>query len=251
MEKFLGHLERHKGRLGEQNVFFTGRDVDRRADTNVVVFDRDEKYLYDPQSTHGITSHAILHLREFEPEMVKKATDQARSIIQEQPKVYILNMNNKIIAEGEDAKKNRMLTQGVILNTFDLINDDIMCGRPLNTSKALLKPLVDKLTNFYSQLIKDYKTLAINADTNFDEAKEAWGRGQIIKFAGTFRSQQNSVFKRIYYLNPKNNGILGTDLNGVPATFFKLAPGKNLIDYFSGNIFIHSKDVRSLLGIKS
>jgi len=241
--------------LLELNSFFKGKDLDRLSSTNVVVFDKNDKYLIDPKNTHGLISHTILHLNEFEPDFVTKEIDLARRIIQQQSEVYILGSDNKIIASNDKAKTDSVLTKGTILNTFDLINDDIECGRVINSSKDELLVIIKDLTKKYDSLIDEYKKQAIDADLNIDAAKEAWSRGRIIKFRAQFLNQSNKMFERFYYINPKNSGLLATDERGIISTFFRIDKvGNNLQkirDYFSHNISIKNKNVRELFGVSS
>ena len=87
--------------------------------TKFVVFNADEKYELKGR-THGLLSHAIKHLHEFAPSEVDAAVDKATARMKHESEIYLKD-GSSILSRG--ASVHRDLTDNVVLNTLDRIND--------------------------------------------------------------------------------------------------------------------------------
>ena len=85
---------------------------------NVILFDYREKYALSGK-THGLVSHGIKHLIEFDEYFIKSILFKMKSKLNIEY-LFLFNKNNTI----RQLRKSD-LTTGVLLNTLDLINDKI------------------------------------------------------------------------------------------------------------------------------
>lgn len=196
--------------LQEVNINFAkGYDQDFTVHpTKVLVFSEKEAQNYKEKGkTHGLMSHAIKHLKEFEPEFVAQQIALMRSEILKQIKttfqdVKVWNYNsgfNK--AEGIDALKSA--SDDVLLNTLDVINDKNQEKEKLLPIEKLIKKYAVALEHKYNEIISLYIGSAVELDNVPEENIENLLKtSDIVKFEGFGRVAND------YWLNFKNKAII-------------------------------------------
>ena len=158
--------------LTEKIAFKKARDQDYTVHPDTILFfsEEDVRTYVENGKTHGVQSHAIKHLAEFNPEMVKTEVGAARGIIQEFIK------NNKIdfcalYIKGKGFKKLNPLqaitqaNDGAIMNTMDMINDKYQNKKKLAPIENALYKIIRKLEREYIREIE----FRINKSVDLDK----------------------------------------------------------------------------------
>jgi hypothetical protein len=140
--------------------FQKGRDQDYTNDPyEVLVFSEEAPENYEVEGkTHGQMSHAIKHLKEFEPDFVKGVVSKVKATLkkklQEKPHWFCKVWNNMRGFEkksGVDAIDSA--SQDAVLNTLDLINDKNQMKEGLLKLDSSIKPFAVELEHKYNELI--------------------------------------------------------------------------------------------------
>jgi hypothetical protein len=186
-------------------------------------------------------------LIEFEPSFVEGILNSAVEVSKQTPDVAVVNLkNNKILTDKEAADK---IQSGAMLNTFDLINDKILTGQPLNPTEKSIEPLIDKLVEKYEATLLAIVSNAVDVDSinNIEEMKALVEGKKTIKFTGSYGGSEFT-----YYLNLSNSGLVASQ-DGKYATLFRVdkkgSDLKKIAGYFARGVDIKNPTLKSVLGI--
>lgn len=188
------YIKKHKRKY----YFSYSPDEDFPAGEVAAVFTLNDDYL-EEGLTHGLLSHAIKHLDEFYPDLVKEIVADCIKVMKLAPKIWLINKSGQIIEQGIRAKAR--LSYDIALNSLDLVNDKVCEKKPLTKTEKKLASLLNVFGKSYCKLIDSFSQKAI--DVNQVKSLEvAYNEGEIIKFTGEY---QNKSF--VYYLCFKTSAI--------------------------------------------
>lgn len=162
------------------------------------VFTINDEYI-EEGLTHGLSSHAIKHLDELQPDIVKKVIADCITVMKRAPNIWLINKSGKVIDQGVSAKTK--LNYDIVLNSLDLINDKICEKKPLTKIEKNLASLLDVLGKAYIKLIDGFSQKATDV-MNIESLEAASDKGEIIKFTAEYQSKPF-----IYYLCFKTSAI--------------------------------------------
>ena len=205
--------------LLEDIDFKAGFDVDRPFGTKAVfVFHPNDDYIKQGK-THGVTSHAIKHIYEFDPELFSKVIDIVNKIIHKSPNKILLGLKNP------ESKKRFSYPYpvGTVVNTLDMINDKIVLGEELRKEEKEILPYLDTLKRKYSSILESTVTNAVNVDSakSIEEIVTLTQKTGVIKFTVDARGEDT------YAVTDLKTGILVLEkLNGEVLTGFRPANHK-------------------------
>lgn len=215
--------------LTEKIVFKKARDQDYTVHPDTILFfsEEDVRTYVENGKTHGVQSHAIKHLAEFNPEMVKTEIGVARGIIQEFIK------NNKIdfcalYIKGKGFKKLNPLqaitqaNDGAIMNTMDMINDKYQNKKKLAPIENALYKIIRKLEREYIREIEFRINKSVDLDKfeSVEDVLEAIEGARIIKFDGFAKVAQT------YYLDFRTNSVVISTPDFVRTMYVYNDPGQ-------------------------
>lgn len=142
--------------LNELN-FVKSKDRDWPTKTNtVILFDKNDQYKIKGK-THGLTSHAIKHLNEFDPSFFDKVIKQAYDYISKQ-EFYILSKKTKKVSKRESISRNQ------VINTLDRINDKIINNQQLTNEEKNISKFIEDIKIRYEQHIDKFTNNTTNID---------------------------------------------------------------------------------------
>lgn len=215
--------------LTEKIAFKKGRDQDYTVHPDTILFfsEDDVRTYVENGKTHGVQSHAIKHLAEFNPEMVKTEVGAARGIIQDFIK------NNKIdfcalYIKGKGFKKLNPLqaitqaNDGAIMNTMDMINDKYQNKKKLSPIENALYKIIRKLEREYIREIEFRINKSVDLDKfeSVEDVLEAIEGARIIKFDGFAKVAQT------YYLDFRTNSVVISTPDFVRTMYVYNDPGQ-------------------------
>lgn len=161
--------------LSEANFRFQkGKDQDYTSDPyEVLVFSEKAPDNYEVEGkTHGQMSHAIKHLKEFEPEFVKsvvtKVKNTLKAKLKEKPHWFCKVWHNAHGFEKESGiEAIEAASIDAVLNTLDLINDKNQMRETLLKLDSSIRPFAVELENEYNNIItkKIDKAVDLNKTT--------------------------------------------------------------------------------------
>ena len=207
-------------------VFAKGRDQDYTSGAKtVLLFNKDDANHYVVAGkTHGLQSHAIKHLEEFNSAFVKEKIDSTRNII----KTYI--SSNKLsfcgiyerhtgFKETDPFKSITQATDDTLKNTLDMINDKFITKAPLLPIETeLYNNVVKKIEDEYSKEILSRIKGSENLDkyNTVQDVLDKIEHSNTVNFMGV---DTNGKGKR-YYLDFTTNSVI-IKYNGYIHTLFK------------------------------
>lgn len=154
--------------------FQKGKDQDYTSDPyEVLVFSETAPDKYEVEGkTHGQMSHAIKHLKEFEPDFVKgvitKVKNTLKAKLKEKPHWFCKVWHN-VRGFGKLSGIDAIETASVdaVLNTLDLINDKNQMKENLLKLDSSIRPFASELENEYNRIIssKIDKAVDLNKTT--------------------------------------------------------------------------------------
>lgn len=215
--------------LTEKIAFKKGRDQDYTVHPDTILFfsEDDVRTYVENGKTHGVQSHAIKHLAEFNPEMVKTEVGAARGIIQDFIK------NNKVdfcalYIKGKGFKKLNPLqaitqaNDGAIMNTMDMINDKYQNKKKLAPIENALYKIIRKLEREYIREIEFRINNSVDLDKfqSVEDVLEAIEGARIIKFDGFAKVAQT------YYLDFRTNSVVISTPDFVRTMYVYNDPGQ-------------------------
>lgn len=140
--------------------FQKGRDQDYTSDPyEVLVFSETAPDKYEVEGkTHGQMSHAIKHLKEFEPDFVKgvvtKVKNTLKAKLKEKPHWFCKVWHNARGFENESGiEAIDKASVDAVLNTLDLINDKNQMKETLLKLDSSIRPFATELENEYNRII--------------------------------------------------------------------------------------------------
>lgn len=161
--------------LSEANFKFQkGKDQDYTSDPyEVLVFSEKAPDNYEVEGkTHGQMSHAIKHLKEFEPDFVKsivtKVKNTLKTKLKEKPHWFCKVWHNTKGFEKESGVEAiETASIDAVLNTLDLINDKTQMRENLLKLDSSIRPFAVELENEYNNIItkKIDKAVDLNKTT--------------------------------------------------------------------------------------
>lgn len=172
--------------------FQKGKDQDYTNDPyEVLVFSEQAPDKYEVEGkTHGQMSHAIKHLKEFEPDFVKGVVTKVKSTIrkklEEKPHWFCKIWNNiRGFSSISGVKAVDSASIDAVLNTLDLINDKNQMKEPLMKLDSSIKPFAVELEHKYNELVSekidkavDLNKLTIKGSSLSKKIKKS----QVVKF---------------------------------------------------------------------
>ena len=215
--------------------------------STVAVFDVETDYDKEG-ATHGGVSHSIKHYMEFDSAAVQQATKKAASIVSGFDKVFIKKAaTDGLMAQDEQAKQMISQNPGIMLNTFDMINDKMLNNTSLNDSEKKLLPIIKDIFAKYKQLaeklLKDASDIDKASDAN--QVLELLNAGNSVRFTAKYGESE-----KIYALDPKSTAIVSY-MGGKMSTFFKIdkkgANKQKVVRYFTKGMEIKNPIVLSAL----
>ena len=140
--------------------FQKGRDQDYTNDPyEVLVFSEEAPDNYEVEGkTHGQMSHAIKHLKEFEPDFVNgiigKVKTTLKKKLEEKPHWFCKVWNNlRGFGKKSGVEAIDDASIDAVLNTLDLINDKNQMKEGLLKLDASIKPFAVELEHKYNEII--------------------------------------------------------------------------------------------------
>lgn len=198
----------------------------------MVVFREDETYKKEGK-THEALSHAIKHLWEFDRPASDAILKQALAAVKGMSEgVFVMDTKKKQVIGGRELL-DKVKPAGMA-NTFDLINDKIKNGTPLEPGEKKLVPLLRRMLQAYNDEISSVLSGAQDV--------EGMSEGEIldaIRSRATLKAEGSFIGHDVtYYIDFGTSGILAY-VNGKVSTFFRLDkkganPGK-IAKYFLGS----------------
>lgn len=195
--------------------FVDSKDVDYTFSDIVITSDGTSEYKIGGK-THGLISHAIKHLIEFDNVKVKKDVDAI---------IKILNDNIdklKFIHRVKGIIKPVNLSEPVVLTSLDYINDKIKTNQKLSPVEKEIYPYIKSISNEYRQFVELFMKEAIKIEDTDDKESilNKLKRGMVM-FDISFGDER-------VYLDLKRSIIIITLLRKGNAvkTMFKLNNGK-------------------------
>lgn len=126
-----------------------GNDIDFIDNSNyVILFSKDDNYSLEGK-THGLLSHSIKHLREFNPSLVKTLLHKTISILLKyKNSLFFYKKGTGFITSGYPK-----ITDSIVLTTLDAIQDKIQL-------KKSLSPIEKEISNeVLNQFEMEYKKI--------------------------------------------------------------------------------------------
>lgn len=216
---------RFKQYLQEESIKFkNAKDSDAFTNSKLVILhDEDDIYIISGQ-THGLSSHAIKHLIEFDPNYVNQLVEKIIAILNKDANKYYLKKFNSKEVKKEDVK----LTRNIIINTLDRINDKIENNKKLTGWEITLKNYIKHLTDrFNSIIVKNIKNSLDITKYNEKEIRKAINDLKIVSFWGDH--PKLNLKQRIYF-DFKTKGMI-IEQDGKVRTFFKIARIKDIFKH--------------------
>lgn len=124
--------------------FIDSKDVDYTFSDIVVTSDGSTDYKIGGK-THGLISHAIKHLMEFDNNIVKKDVSVITKILND-------NINKlKFIHRAKGIINPVNLSEPIVLTSLDYINDKIKTNQKLSPIEKEIYPYIKSISNEYRQ----------------------------------------------------------------------------------------------------
>lgn len=181
--------------------FQKAKDQDYTSDPyEVLVFSETAPDNYEVEGkTHGQMSHAIKHLKEFEPDFVKGIISKVKNTIstklKEKPHWFCKIWNNsKGFSKISGIEAVQQASIDAVLNTLDLINDKNQMKESLLKLDSSIKPFAVELEHEYNRIISskidkavDLNKLTLKGSSLLKKIKKS----QVIQFDCVGRNNTN------------------------------------------------------------
>lgn len=189
--KFLNYLTELSFKMGRDSDYPEGRGF------GVHLFSHDEDYQMEGK-THGLMSHAIKHLEQYEPQYVSLVTVNAIKKLKE----------FKVI----------MKSSGEMINTFDMIQDKIVNKEKLLPEEESMIPFMEMISKKYEKIVEGFIKNAVDVDQTLDPTKIE----KAISTVGIKYTAEQNDGKVKHILNMKEFTLIVLDTNGTVRTMFEL-----------------------------
>lgn len=183
----------------EELAFQTGKDKDYPAglENGVIIFDPHERYEIKGK-THGIESHAIKHLIEFDP----KYYDTIINII----KTLVLSKGTGYILSGTDIKRiSSNVSNAQIVNLLDRINDKMFWKERLTSEEVDISKYIKKIASRYEEIVNEniQHPINITPEMTKEQIEFFLNKGKNIKYIVNDRNADLT-----HYYNPTHNCVV-------------------------------------------
>ena len=158
--------------LMERINFARANDADFPAttDTGIIVFSEEAYKKYKVEGkTHGVESHAIKHLMEFEPKYVKQVIASCRNFL-----IDLLDKDKELdiryyksptqVSKNKPKRIVSSASDGAFLNMLDLINDMKVKRQKLNPTENKMLKYINQLSQKYEEIIEKKLKNVVNLD---------------------------------------------------------------------------------------
>jgi len=215
--------------LKERGSFSLGRDNDKpRGSKYVIIADKDGVYSYSGD-THGLESHAIKHLIEFEKDSYKHRLHSIRKIIMSNvDSIYFKKFgDSKILRQGTDITVGDFSPE-ILANTLDYINDKHINNEKIVGWEQECLPYIKKIANKYKGLLDQLENRAFDL-TNISEEE---GRSVFSKHSAFIvecvpkKDKKGRRLKLI--IDIKNQSFLIKTFKQINKTFYSFTSHVNL-----------------------
>lgn len=192
-------------------TFVKGKDVNYTADPEKIIFlapDDIKKYQSPRGKTHGIESHSIKHLLEFNVPGYEQVAREVKNFLKgayNNGTIKFLALYTKggaVITDPEVIFSSAPMK--AYMNTLDVVNDKFSRQEPLIPAEKKLLKSLEKLKRLYEKEIESIISQAVDIDSY--RTKEALAntiRSQtVVKFKG------NQTFYKEFVLDFKNNTVI-------------------------------------------
>lgn len=238
--------------LDEAKKFAKAKDQDYLADPSLVLsfVETDEKtYKQSTDKTHDSASHAIKHLGEFEPEIMRSTLnsvkEEIKTFLKDNPKQFCGILKKDSTYTVKDAQEAIKKTDIYMLaNTLDLINDKVILKKPLIDIEKQLVKFIKKLENAYLDIIKEKmnKAVALDKYNNVDTVKTTINKSDVISFEGW-----QGTIAMDYVLDFRDNSVILSTPDYIRTLYSFDKPAKSKKDiiknFFSKRFEVESKIV--------
>lgn len=194
--------------------------------------DDEEEYPYKRHGkTHGIESHAIKHLFEFERDFYKKLIEDARDYLYPyiDENMKILDSRGFVILDITEYEDIDEMSPYNIINALDFINDKYYLHEELSdVERKLLKNVIVPIRDEYWKIINRIHRQGVGIR---DYRKDM---GNIpVFFPVQFRDDKGNNREYINYYDPMTKGIMATSNNKEYVyTLFKIT-SRSIYEYFA------------------
>jgi len=240
-----------KDLLSENLKFQHGHDSDRPTGAkSVFVFHPNDVYVKEGK-THGLVSHAIKHLAEFDSALLSKVIASVNSIIRKSPNSILLNANNKPLQNIYPYP----YPPGIIMNVLDMVNDKVVLKKRLRDEETEIFKYLTAMTDEYESILQSViqKSVDVTNLRTVDEIKEVLKTTDVIKFV--VESRDASIFvvtdiKDSIIILISNDGLI---LSGYRPSFHKKkwSGFQRLQKYFSStSVTVKNPLIQQLFGLE-
>lgn len=220
----------------EELAFQTGTDQDYPAgeDSGVIVFDPQERYEIKGK-THGISSHAIKHLKEFDVDYFMYILNSVKDFLLKGGKMFLLR-------RGSTSKISDINDQQII-NLLDRVNDKISNHERLLPPENIVSQAIDKITAKYESLIEASlkKQFPVKSDTPRALIQMMLAKDRTLKYIVRERNADLT-----HYYDPVTNGII-IEYAGQVRSMFKLS---RTGWYSKGDKKFYNEDLEAIMLLK-
>jgi hypothetical protein len=140
------------------NEFVVGKDSDYPSnDKRVIIWNKKDSYTLKGK-THGLLSHSIKHLKDFNPSFFNNILAKLSNYIKTTD--FFILLNNSV--KKEEFSK---IPDEIMINTLDRINDKIMLKEPLTSEETEINEKFNNpLKSRYSEVFDKIVNNAIDTD---------------------------------------------------------------------------------------
>ena len=143
----------------------------------VLLFDVDREYIINAEHNHGLESHAIKHMLEFDSQFVAGHLEQFLVWLENRKKstYNVLIKGKKGRANHRATIKTKDIDLGTLLNTLDLVNDRVMTNKNLTVEEQVLWEYHQCIEDEYMALLNGMKKSMIDvSNTQFSSSDEIY-----------------------------------------------------------------------------
>lgn len=186
-------------RFLEELAFQTSKDRDYPAgpENGVIIFDPHERYEIKGK-THGIESHAIKHLIEFDPNYYYTVINIIKTLVLSKGTGYVLiGTNVKRISTD--------INNAQIINLLDRINDKLFWHERLTNDEVNISKYIKKIASRYEEIVNEniQHPITITPEMTKEQIEFFLNKGKNIKYIINDRNADLT-----HYYNPSHNCVV-------------------------------------------
>ena len=195
--------------------FQKGSDQDYPAGMNngVLLFNPTEQYIKQGE-THGIISHAIKHLKDFDGNYYSHVVEKIKNELTKNKRLYYFVQGQGI----RSINNATTIPYSVIINTMDRINDKIIQAKPLEPEEKSIASELQSMARHFERIVEGLISGAviINNDTPAAFIEAMLAKKRTIKY--TIHMSGADI---IHYYNPREHSLV-IEYKGLVRTAFKI-----------------------------